>query len=84
LVDSSARFLAPARYGDVVEIASQVTEFRRSSFDLAHTITANGKTVVEGRETRVWVGRDPGNPDKIKARAIPPEVSEKFAAAARD
>jgi 4-hydroxybenzoyl-CoA thioesterase len=82
LVDSSARFLAPARYGDVVEIASQVTEFRRSSFDLTHTITANGKTAVEGRETRVWVGRDPANPDKLKSRPIPPEVSAKFAAAA--
>jgi 4-hydroxybenzoyl-CoA thioesterase len=82
LVDSSARFLAPARYGDVVEIASQVTEFRRSSFDLVHTITANGKTAVEGRETRVWVGRDPANPDKLKSQTIPPEVQAKFAAAA--
>jgi 4-hydroxybenzoyl-CoA thioesterase len=81
LVDSGARFLAPARYGDVVEIASQVTEFRRSSFDLTHTITADGKTVVEGRETRVWVGRDPADPDKIKSRPIPPEVAAKFAAA---
>jgi 4-hydroxybenzoyl-CoA thioesterase len=82
LVDSSARFLAPARYGDVVEIASQVTEFRRSSFDLAHTITANGKTAVEGRETRVWVGRDPADPDKLRSQPIPLELQAKFAAAA--
>jgi 4-hydroxybenzoyl-CoA thioesterase len=80
LVDSGARFLAPARFGETVEIASQVTEFRRSSFDLVHAITSSGKTVVEGRETRVWVGRDPANPDKIKSRPIPPEVVEKFAA----
>ncbi len=80
LVDSGARFLAPARFGDIVEIASQVTEFRRSSFSLAHTITADGKTIVEGRETRVWVGRDPADSDKIKSRPIPPEVIEKFAA----
>ena len=28
LVDAGARFLAPAKFGDVVEIASQVSEFR--------------------------------------------------------
>ena len=36
LVDAGARFIAPAKFGDVVEIASQVSEFRRSSFDVAH------------------------------------------------
>jgi 4-hydroxybenzoyl-CoA thioesterase len=80
LVDSGARFLAPTRFGDTVEITSQVTAFRRSSFDLAHTITLGGTTAVEGRETRVWVGRDPADPDKIKSKPIPQEVVEKFAA----
>jgi 4-hydroxybenzoyl-CoA thioesterase len=80
LVDSGARFLAPTRFGDTVEIATQVTAFRRSSFDLVHTITLGGTTAVEGRETRVWVGRDPADPDKIKSRPIPPEVPAKFAA----
>jgi 4-hydroxybenzoyl-CoA thioesterase len=83
LVDAGARFFAPTRFGDLVEIASQVTAFRRSSFDLAHTITIGGKTAVEGRETRVWVGRDPNDPDKIKSQPIPPDVPEKFAAAAQ-
>jgi 4-hydroxybenzoyl-CoA thioesterase len=78
LVDSGARFIAPARFGDVVEIASQVTAFRRSSFDLAHTITVRGATAVEGRETRVWAGRDPADPDKIKSQPIPPEVTARF------
>jgi 4-hydroxybenzoyl-CoA thioesterase len=80
LVDSGARFLAPARFGETVEIASQVSEFRRSSFDLVHTISVGGVTAVEGRETRVWVGRDPADPDKIKSKPIPPEVVAKFAA----
>jgi 4-hydroxybenzoyl-CoA thioesterase len=80
LVDSGARFLAPTRFGDIVEIASQVTAFRRSSFDLAHTITVGGTTAVEGRETRVWAGRDPANPDKIKSKLIPQDVIAKFAA----
>jgi 4-hydroxybenzoyl-CoA thioesterase len=81
LVDSGARFIAPARLGDLVEITSQVTEFRRSSFDVVHTLTVRGATAVEGRETRVWAGRDPADPDKIKSKPIPPEVTACFKAA---
>ena len=33
VVDAKARFLAPAKFNDVLEIASEVTEFRRSSFE---------------------------------------------------
>ncbi len=81
LVDSGARFIAPARLGDLVEITSQVTEFRRSSFDVVHTLTVRGATAVEGRETRVWAERDPADPDKIKSKPIPPEVTARFEAA---
>jgi 4-hydroxybenzoyl-CoA thioesterase len=78
LVDASARFLAPARFGDVVEVTSQVSEFRRSSFDVAHQLLVRGAVAVEGRETRVWAGKDPDNPSAIKSRPIPPEVMQRF------
>jgi 4-hydroxybenzoyl-CoA thioesterase len=78
LVDSGARFISPARFGDLVEIASQVTAFRRSSFDLAHTLIVRGTTAVEGRETRVWAGRDPADPDKIKSKPIPADLIARF------
>jgi 4-hydroxybenzoyl-CoA thioesterase len=78
LVDSGARFIAPARFGDVVELSSRVTEFRRSSFDVEHKLVVRGAIAVEGRETRVWAVRDPADPDKIKGQAIPGEVTAKF------
>jgi 4-hydroxybenzoyl-CoA thioesterase len=78
LVDSGARFISPARFGDLVEITSQVTAFRRSSFDLAHTLIVRGTTAVEGRETRVWAGRDPADPDKIKSKPIPADLIARF------
>jgi 4-hydroxybenzoyl-CoA thioesterase len=78
LVDASARFVAPARFGDVVELTSQVSEFRRSSFEVAHQLTVRGVLAVEGRETRVWAARDPADPSKIKGQAIPPEVVKRF------
>lgn len=78
LVEASARFLAPARFGDVVELTSQVSAFRRSSFDVSHQLYVGGQIAVEGRETRVWAVRDAADPGRIKAQPIPSEVSARF------
>jgi 4-hydroxybenzoyl-CoA thioesterase len=78
LVDARATFLKPAKFGDAIEIASRVSEFRRSSFDVEHRLLVNGELAVEGGETRVWAVRDKTNPDKIATAAIPPEVIAKF------
>jgi 4-hydroxybenzoyl-CoA thioesterase len=79
LVDAGARFLAPARFGDVVELTSRVSEFRRSSFDVEHQLLVHGALAVEGKETRVWAARDAVDPSKIKSQPIPPEVTARFA-----
>jgi 4-hydroxybenzoyl-CoA thioesterase len=78
LVDARARFLAPARFGDVVEQASYVKEFRRSSFDVAHELTVNGVLAVEGSETRVWGARDPADPSRLRARPVPDDIITLF------
>jgi 4-hydroxybenzoyl-CoA thioesterase len=78
LVDAGARFLAPARFGDVVELTSRVSEFRRSSFDVEHQLLVHGALAVEGKETRVWAARDAVDPSKIKSQPIPPEVTARF------
>jgi 4-hydroxybenzoyl-CoA thioesterase len=78
LVDAGASFLAPAQFGDIVELTSQVSEFRRSSFDVAHQLLVRGALAVEGRETRVWAGHDAADPTKMKAQPIPPDVIARF------
>jgi 4-hydroxybenzoyl-CoA thioesterase len=78
LVDARANFLKPSRFGDTVEIASRVSEFRRSSFDVEHKLSVNGELAVDGQETRVWAVRDHADPDKIATAAIPAEVIAKF------
>jgi 4-hydroxybenzoyl-CoA thioesterase len=78
LVDSGAKFHAPVRFGDEVELISQVTEFRRSSFDVAHRMSVRGVLAAEGKETRVWAGRDAADPHAIKARPIPDDVRARF------
>ena len=82
LVDAKARFLKPAKFNDVADIASEVSEFRRSSFDVAHRISIGGELAVEGSETRVWAGRDPDDPVKLKGMPIPAAVIARFRAAA--
>jgi 4-hydroxybenzoyl-CoA thioesterase len=78
LVDAGARFLAPARFGDQVELSSYVGEFRRSSFDVEHRLLVGTTVVVEGHETRVWAARDPADPSKMKSLPIPAEVTACF------
>ncbi len=78
LVDARANFLRGAKFGDEVEIVSQVAEFRRSSFDVEHRLSVAGQLAVEGGETRVWAARDKHDPEKIHAVAIPTEVVDKF------
>ncbi len=78
LVDVGARFIVPSTFGDVVTIESSVAEIKRSSFRMRHRLLRGETLAVEGHETRVWVGRDPDNPDKLKSRPIPPDVIERL------
>lgn len=82
LVDAKARFVKPAKFNDVADIASEVSEFRRSSFEVAHRISIDGELAVEGSETRVWAGRDPDDPAKMKGVPIPAAVIARFRAPA--
>src|SRR5438552_15611685 len=42
LVDARARFVLPVRFGDRVDIESEIVAFRRSSFDVRHRLTVAG------------------------------------------
>jgi 4-hydroxybenzoyl-CoA thioesterase len=78
LVDASARFLAPARFGDVVLHSSRVKEFRRTSFDVEHSLSVRGALAVEGRETRVWARRDANDARVVRSEPIPDAVIARF------
>src|SRR3954452_22170236 len=47
IVESRAKFLAPCRYGDTVEIVSAIVKLGRSSFDVQHRLTNAGVLAVE-------------------------------------
>jgi 4-hydroxybenzoyl-CoA thioesterase len=78
LVDVGARFIVPSVFGDVVTIESSVVDIKRSSFRMQHRLLKGDTLAIEGHETRVWVGHDPDNPDKLKGKPIPAEVIERL------
>jgi len=79
LVEVRANFIKAVKFGDVVDITSRVSEFRRSSFDVEHRLSVVGELAVEGGETRVWASRSKDDPEKIGGTAIPGAVIAKFA-----
>lgn len=80
MVDTGAKFFKPSRFGDVVTIESEITELKRSSFSVRHKLINDGDVAIQAHEVRVWVGRDPENPEAIKAVALPDEVREALGA----
>jgi 4-hydroxybenzoyl-CoA thioesterase len=81
MVDTRARFFAPSRFGDDVVVETTVAAIKRSSFEIIHRLIKNdGTLAVEGFETRVWVGKDPNDPDRIKSKPLPAEVAARLSA----
>lgn len=78
IVDVHVRFLVPASFGETVLIRSEVTDVRRSSFDIHHQLFKGDQLCVDGKETRVWTGRDPGPPPTLKSKPIPGLVRQRM------
>ena len=73
LVDTQAKFLRPASYGDELSIDSSVTEWRRKSFVMTHRIRRGETLLVEITEVRVFARRkgDGSDPHAIEAVPVP-------------
>lgn len=54
LIQASAKFMAPATYGDVLEAESHISKIVDRGFTVTHRFSARGRIVVEGEEVRVW------------------------------
>jgi 4-hydroxybenzoyl-CoA thioesterase len=78
MADTRARFLIPSKFGDMAVVETRITEFRTSSFNIEHRLLKEGVLAVEGFETRVWVGRHPSDPARLKSRPVPQELIAKF------
>lgn len=74
LVDAQARFVAPASYGDEIQVDTTIIEWRSRSFVVQHRVRRGGVLLAEGREVRVFARRHPDDPSRIEAVSPPPDV----------
>jgi YbgC/YbaW family acyl-CoA thioester hydrolase len=76
LVDSRCEFLSSPKFGDEIEIRSQVSKWGRSSFSFAHefVMAADGRLLARGTESRVWCRYEAGPGTPLKSVPIPQEV----------
>ena len=78
VVDISAKFMIPSKFGDDVDIVTSIREWKRSSFRVHHRLMKGAELAAEGYETRVWVGQHPEKPGAMKSRPIPRELIDRF------
>ena len=69
LVDTHAKFMKTASYGDVLQIHTSIAEWRGKSFVQRYRIKRDADDIMECDEVRIFAGRrDDGG---IRALAIP-------------
>jgi len=78
LLEARAVFKVASRYGEDLEIETEVTEFRRSSFFVRHRVMKQGGVALEGFETRLWTVRDPADKSRLKSAPLPAAVVATF------
>lgn len=74
IVDTKARFVNTASYGDVLDIVTRVAEWRGKSFVQSYRVLRGDTLIMECEEVRIFAGpRADGTPG-IRAVTIPPEI----------
>jgi len=72
LVDTHAKFMKTASYGDVLQIHTSVADWRGKSFVQRYRIRRDADEIMECDEVRIFAARLDGG--GIRALAIPDEI----------
>ncbi len=74
LVSAHADFMAPATYGEDIEIESWVESWGKTSFVMEHIARRGDTLLAKGREVRIFAVRVSEDPPRIKAIPIPEDI----------
>ena len=81
LVDTHAKFVQTASYGDTLLIHTSIAEWRGKSFVQRYRVTrqapggaADGGLIMECEEVRIFAARRGGDLTGIRAVAAPPDI----------
>ena len=69
LVDTKAKFIATATYGDELQFHTRIADWRNKSFVQSYRVTKEGAAVMECEEVRIFAARRDGG--GIRAVQIP-------------
>lgn len=72
LVDTHAKFIKTASYGDVLEIHASIAEWRGKSFVQRYRVTRGEDLIMECDEVRIFAARREDG--SIRALPIPDEI----------
>ncbi len=79
LVESGAKYKAPCKHGEKVEIRSFVEDWAGKTFLVRHRIYhKNGTEAMEGFERRAWAVFNPSSGIGMRAEVVPEEVIQLF------
>ncbi len=76
LLEIHTRFVKSATYGETIEIHTSVEEWRNKTFVHRHLIKRGDDLLVEGTETRAFLGYDDAE-QRLRAIPIPEFIREK-------
>ena len=65
-------------FNDEVEIETWVDEWKGKIFIVRHNVIKDGEVIVEGKEVRACVVKDPNSSKGFKATTFPTDVIAKF------
>ncbi len=74
LVDTHAKFVNIASYGDVLNIHASVVEWREKSFVQRYRVMRDDTLILECDEIRIFAKRRAGSDIAIQAVPIPPSI----------
>lgn len=74
LVDTQARFVQTASYGDVLAIHTRVSEWRRKSFVQSYRVLRGATLILECTEVRIFAMRREGQDGAIRALEVPADL----------
>ena len=74
VLEINTKFHKTVSYGDTIQIATQVHEWRRVAFIQLHRVTRGDELVCEGREVRAFIKRDEHDPDRMRAIPVPEDI----------
>ena len=74
LLEIHTKFLKTATYGETIEVHTTIESWAAKTFRHRHVIRRGDEVLCEGTEVRVFVVRDPQNPDRIKAIPVPEDI----------